>query len=54
MKVIEILCDKNEWLISRLFEDKKGTLKDKAFGVWLCCDYQWECVIVDSNIRVNQ
>lgn len=41
LKVIDILCEKSEWLITRLFEDLKGVMKDKAFGVWLCNEHQW-------------
>lgn len=53
LKVIEILCEKSEWLISRLFEDKHGMLQSRAFGVWLCYQYQWRCIIVDEHLLVD-
>jgi hypothetical protein len=47
LKITEILSEKSEWLISRLFEDKHGILQSQAFGVWLCHQNQWKCIIVD-------
>lgn len=41
MKVLEILAERGSWILTRLFEDAKGVLQEKAFGVWLCKDFQW-------------
>lgn len=31
-----------------------GTLQEKAFGVWLCKNYQWECFVMDDYVKVNE
>lgn len=54
LKVLEILVERGEWILSRLFEDSKGLLQEKAFGVWLCLNFQWECFVVDDYIQVDE
>ena len=54
LKTVDILCEKSEWLISRLLEDKEGLLKDRAFGLWICQDYRWRCIVMDENIGVDE
>lgn len=54
LKVIEILVQRGEWILTRLFEDPKGLLQEKAFGVWLCKDFQWECYILDDYVQVDE
>lgn len=54
LKTLDILCEKSEWLVTRLFEDKNGVLKDKLFGVWLCKDYKWQCFILDDKFKVDE
>lgn len=39
LKVLEILVERGEWIITRLFEDSKGLLQEKAFGVWICKNF---------------
>lgn len=39
LKVLEILVERGEWIITRLFEDPKGLLQEKAFGVWICKNF---------------
>lgn len=53
MKVLEILAERGSWILTRLFEDTKGVLQEKAFGVWLCRDFQWECFVVDDSVQVD-
>lgn len=54
LKVVDILCEKSEWLISRLFEDKLGLLKNRAFGLWVCQHYQWRCIVMDDYVAVDE
>jgi hypothetical protein len=53
LKVLEILAERGDWILTRLFEDSKGLLQDKAFGVWLCKNFQWECYVVDDFLQVD-
>ncbi len=51
IKCIKILCEINEFLIIRLFENpfiklNKDNIYQTIFGVWLCIDYKWTCVLV--------
>ncbi len=39
LKVLEILVERGEWIITRLLEDPKGLLQEKAFGVWICKNF---------------
>lgn len=54
MKVLEIIAERGEWIITRLFEDPKGVLQEKAFGVWICKNFEWQCFIVNDYIAVDQ
>lgn len=54
LKALEILAERGEWILSRLFEDAKGVLQERAFGVWLCLNFQWECFVVDDCIQVDE
>jgi hypothetical protein len=29
-------------------------MQEKAFGVWLCRNFQWECFVVDDCIQVDE
>jgi hypothetical protein len=55
-KIVRILADKSEYLILRLFENPRNEILSlgKYFGVWLCNNYQWECIIVDDQVEVNE
>lgn len=54
LKVLQILTERGEWILTRIFEDPKGSLQERAFGVWLCINFQWECFIVDDCIKVDE
>ena len=53
LKALEILVERGEWIITRLFEDPKGLLQEKAFGVWICKNFEWQCYIVDDCIVID-
>jgi hypothetical protein len=40
--------------LNRLFEDPKGLLQERAFGVWLSLNFQWECFVVDDCIQADE
>ena len=54
LKVLEIICEKGDWLITRLFEDCKQARPGLPFGVWLCRRHQWECFILDDKIQIDK
>jgi hypothetical protein len=54
LKVLELLAERGEWIITRLFEDPKGVLQEKAFGVWICKNFEWQCFIVDDFITLDE
>lgn len=54
LKVLELLAERGEWIITRLFEDPKGVLQEKAFGVWICKNFEWQCFIVDDFVAVDE
>ena len=51
-KIINILTNINEFLLIRLFENPFSK-RQTHFGVWLCVNYKWRCIIVDDSYEVH-
>ena len=51
VKVVRILAEINQFLLVRLFQNP-AIQQQQAYGVWLCVDYQWKCIILKPEIIV--
>jgi hypothetical protein len=55
IKIIKMICSRNEFLLVRIFENPEDyQANKKVFGVWLCDKYKWKCIIVNDLIPVNK